>query len=103
MSRDNDIFRVMPENGSAGTGTDPSLPEPVLRSMFETMLKIRIIDDRMFNLQRQGRISFYGAARGQEAVAVGSAAALEPGDPIFPGLRTNDPKKLARSLMGRCL
>jgi len=84
---DRDMLRVITAPPGEADRVDPNLPEPVLRSMFETMLKIRIVDERMFNLQRQGRISFYGAAKGQEAVAVGSAAALEPSDPIFPGLR----------------
>lgn len=82
-----DLLRVIGEDGTPFEGKDPDLPEAALRSLFETMLKIRVLDDRMFNLQRQGRISFYGAARGQEAVSVGAAAALEPTDPIFPGLR----------------
>jgi pyruvate dehydrogenase E1 component alpha subunit/2-oxoisovalerate dehydrogenase E1 component alpha subunit len=38
-------------------------------------------------LQRQGRIGFYGEARGQEAAVVGSAAALAPEDWIVPALR----------------
>jgi pyruvate dehydrogenase E1 component alpha subunit/2-oxoisovalerate dehydrogenase E1 component alpha subunit len=41
----------------------------------------------MMNLQRQGRIGFYGPATGQEAATVGSAFALEPRDWIFPALR----------------
>jgi len=81
------LFRVIGDDGAPLPGADPGLPPEVLRALFETTLKIRILDERMFNLQRQGRISFYGAARGQEAVAVGAAAALEPTDPIFPGLR----------------
>jgi pyruvate dehydrogenase E1 component alpha subunit/2-oxoisovalerate dehydrogenase E1 component alpha subunit len=38
-------------------------------------------------LQRQGRIGFYGEARGQEAAVIGTAAALEDGDWIVPALR----------------
>jgi len=41
----------------------------------------------MMNLQRQGRIGFYGPASGQEAATVGSAFAMRPGDWIFPALR----------------
>jgi pyruvate dehydrogenase E1 component alpha subunit/2-oxoisovalerate dehydrogenase E1 component alpha subunit len=51
------------------------------------MLLIRIMDERMMALQRQGRIGFYGEARGQEAAVVGSAAALREGDWIVPALR----------------
>ena len=42
------------------------------------MLTIRIMDERLLALQRQGRIGFYGEARGQEAAVIGAAAALGP-------------------------
>ncbi|MCA9679648.1 MAG: 3-methyl-2-oxobutanoate dehydrogenase [Kofleriaceae bacterium] len=51
------------------------------------MLTIRVTDARMMALQRQGRISFYGEALGQEAAVVGSAAASLPDDWIVPALR----------------
>lgn len=41
----------------------------------------------MMALQRQGRVGFYGAATGQEAAIVASAAALLPHDWILPSLR----------------
>lgn len=58
----------------------------VLR-IYEEMLRLRILDQRMLTLQRQGRIGFYGTATGEEAAIIGSAAALEPEDWIFPALR----------------
>jgi hypothetical protein len=51
------------------------------------MVRIRILDERMMTLQRQGRIGFYGACTGQEAACIGSAYALRPTDWIFPALR----------------
>lgn len=57
------------------------------RKMFEAMLRIRVTDARMIALHRQGRISFYGEAMGQEAAVVGSAAATKPDDWIVPALR----------------
>ena len=36
------------------------------------------MDERLLALQRQGRIGFYGEARGQEAAVIGAAAALGP-------------------------
>ena len=41
----------------------------------------------MLTLQRQGRISFYGAATGQEGAVMGSGMAMESNDWIFPALR----------------
>ncbi len=51
------------------------------------MVKIRVVDERMLKLQRQGRISFYGSATGQEAAVVGSAFAVSDEDWIVPALR----------------
>jgi pyruvate dehydrogenase E1 component alpha subunit len=47
----------------------------------------RALDARMQGLQRQGRVGFYGAATGQEAVTVGAGLVTRPEDWIFPGLR----------------
>jgi pyruvate dehydrogenase E1 component alpha subunit/2-oxoisovalerate dehydrogenase E1 component alpha subunit len=41
----------------------------------------------MVTLQRQGRVGFYGACTGQEAVPIATALALAPGDWVFPALR----------------
>jgi pyruvate dehydrogenase E1 component alpha subunit/2-oxoisovalerate dehydrogenase E1 component alpha subunit len=41
----------------------------------------------MILLQRQGRVGFYGAAQGQEAVPIATGLALEAGDWVFPALR----------------
>jgi pyruvate dehydrogenase E1 component alpha subunit/2-oxoisovalerate dehydrogenase E1 component alpha subunit len=57
------------------------------RRLFEEMLRIRVTDARMMALQRQGRISFYGEALGQEAAVIGSASASLPDDWIVPALR----------------
>src|SRR5262249_25988358 len=50
-------------------------------------LRLRMLDQRMLTLQRQGRIRFYGTASGEEAAIVGSAYALKKDDWIFPALR----------------
>jgi len=47
----------------------------------------RALDARMQAYQRQGRVGFYGAATGQEAVNVAAGLATTPDDWIFPGLR----------------
>ncbi len=47
----------------------------------------RALDSRMQALQRQGRVGFYGAATGQEAVNVAAGLATTSDDWVFPGLR----------------
>lgn len=65
----------------------PPLPHAVMAKMYRSMKRVRILDERMIALQRQGRIGFYGAATGEEAAVIGSAQALRPGDWVFPALR----------------
>jgi pyruvate dehydrogenase E1 component alpha subunit/2-oxoisovalerate dehydrogenase E1 component alpha subunit len=78
--------RVVDEKGAL-VGTLPDVDVDTMLRMYRYMLLIRLLDERMMILQRQGRIGFYGACTGQEAPPVGTAAALEPRDWIFPGLR----------------
>lgn len=47
------------------------------------MSLIPIVDNVLYQSQRQGRISFYMQSAGEEAAIVGSAAALLPSDEIF--------------------
>jgi pyruvate dehydrogenase E1 component alpha subunit len=55
--------------------------------IYTEMLRLRILDQRMLTLQRQGRIGFYGTATGEEAAIIGSGYALQKDDWIFPALR----------------
>jgi pyruvate dehydrogenase E1 component alpha subunit/2-oxoisovalerate dehydrogenase E1 component alpha subunit len=82
------LFQLVREDG---TPIDEAVLAPLDRAlalrMFEGMVRIRVTDERMMALQRQGRIGFYGEALGQEAAVVGSAAASRPEDWIVPALR----------------
>jgi len=57
--------------------------------MYREMKRIRLLDQRMTMLQRQGRVGFYGACTGQEAAAVAAGLAASSEDWIFPALREN--------------
>ena len=61
--------------------------EQLLRSAYRWMLLGRTLDARMQGLQRQGRVGFYGAATGHEAVNVAAGLASARDDWVFPGLR----------------
>jgi pyruvate dehydrogenase E1 component alpha subunit len=65
----------------------PRLAPEMLRKAFRTMLLVRTLDTKLTNMQRQGRIGFYGACTGQEATPIGTAMALRPDDWVFPALR----------------
>jgi pyruvate dehydrogenase E1 component alpha subunit len=58
-----------------------------LRSAHRWMVFARTLDARMLALQRQGRVGFYGAATGQEAVNVAAGLVGRPEDWVLPGLR----------------
>ena len=51
------------------------------------MRRLRLIDARMVLLQRQGRVGFYGACTGQEAVPIATGQVVEKGDWVYPALR----------------
>lgn len=55
--------------------------------LYRHLVRIRLLDERLVQLQRQGRIGFHGSVRGQEAVPVAAGLALRADDWIFPALR----------------
>ena len=61
----------------------------LLMRMYREMKRVRLLDERMVMLQRQGRVGFYGACTGQEAAVVATGLAAAPEDWIFPALREN--------------
>ncbi len=77
------LLQVIDADGQA----DPSLTPDDLQFLYWNMTLIRTLDQRMLNLQRQGRIGFYGTATGEEAAVVGSGFAFRKNDWIFPALR----------------
>lgn len=81
------LLRVLADDGSTLAGTDSRLPRETLLRGYREMRRLRLLDERMTVLQRQGRVGFYGACTGQEAVPVATALALEADDWVFPALR----------------
>ena len=83
---DETLRRVLDEDGRE-VAPPPTVPEDDLLALHRHMLKMRLLDQRMLSLQRQGRIGFYGMATGQEASVTGSAYPLRKGDWVFHALR----------------
>jgi pyruvate dehydrogenase E1 component alpha subunit/2-oxoisovalerate dehydrogenase E1 component alpha subunit len=81
------LQRVLRDDGSANPATDPCLPEGTLLRAYREMRRVRQLDARMVTLQRQGRVGFYGAAHGQEAVPIAAGLAVGKDDWVFPALR----------------
>lgn len=82
------VMRILGENGKIVKGAkDPDYPKEDILKMYKTMIKTRIVDERMFKLQRQGRIAFYIGTYGEEATHIGATYSLEFQDWIFPQYR----------------
>ena len=69
----------------------PKIPDEDLLKLYGLMVKVRMVDARMLNLQRQGRLGFYIGSTGEEATHIGSAYALRPEDWVFPAYREPGP------------
>ncbi|WVQ79282.1 hypothetical protein IAT38_001378 [Cryptococcus sp. DSM 104549] len=77
-------YRVLDEEGSLVKDTQaPELTKQEALAMYRTMTLIPIVDNVLYQSQRQGRISFYMQCAGEEAAIVGSSAAMRPGDEMF--------------------
>jgi 2-oxoisovalerate dehydrogenase E1 component alpha subunit len=83
----NTLIRVLDKKNNAVGPWAMDIPAEVLRNGLRHMLTVRAYDDRMFTLQRQGKLSFYMKSTGEEAVSVAAALALRSGDMLFPSYR----------------
>jgi len=87
LASDEPIRLLAPDGAWLGGAKDPPPAPELALELFRGMLRVRLLDGRMLNLQRQGRIGFYGQSTGQEAAIIGSAAAATAQDWIAPALR----------------
>lgn len=60
------------------------LTDEQLRELYKSLVKPRLIEEKMLILLRQGKISKWFSGIGQEAISVGCTAALESADIMFP-------------------
>lgn len=78
----------------------PAFSDDELIDIHRMLLTARIVDEKLLNIQRQGRMAAYYQSSGQEA-AVGAALALRPTDWIFTAYREL-PFWIARNMDLRC-
>ncbi len=81
------LVRVLDDEHRAVGPWNPNIDPGQLQTALRWMLLNRVFDKRMWQIQRQGRISFYMEALGEEAVSIAQAMALRPGDMCFPSYR----------------
>ncbi|MGH8971909.1 MAG: thiamine pyrophosphate-dependent enzyme [Acidimicrobiia bacterium] len=95
LATSGELYRVLSDDGAEMVGPPPALPDADVLAMLDEMVKARAASDRLFALQRQGRAGTHAPIHGQEAVVVGTAAALDPGwDWVLPQYR--EPVALGR-------
>jgi 2-oxoisovalerate dehydrogenase E1 component len=64
------------------------IPDDLVRELFQKMLGVYYIEERLKILTRQGKISFLASTRGHEKVQVGTVMLMKPGyDWFFPYYR----------------
>jgi 2-oxoisovalerate dehydrogenase E1 component alpha subunit len=77
---------VIADDGSADPA-EVALPDDQAVDLYRWMVLSREVDERMVQLQRQGRIAFYIGAIGEEATVLGTVAGMETRDWLFPSYR----------------
>lgn len=82
-----EVLTVLGPDGSADPSIDTGLSPERRVELFKHMVLTRILDERLVLLQRQGRIGFHIGSLGEEACILGSAAALDETDWLFPCYR----------------
>ena len=82
-----DYLSILDESGALDAKLEPDIPEDILFKLYRTMVLARKFDERMLNLQRQGRIGTFPPSSGQEATHLGAVAVLEPSDWFVPAFR----------------
>ncbi|RMH39230.1 MAG: thiamine pyrophosphate-dependent dehydrogenase E1 component subunit alpha [Deltaproteobacteria bacterium] len=79
--------RVLSDDGTVLPGAKvPDISDDDLVALFDSMLLVRVMDERMMRLQRQGRLGFYMTSIGEEATHY-AVYPLRPTDWVFPSYR----------------
>ncbi|CAJ2667631.1 unnamed protein product [Trifolium pratense] len=81
-------YRVLDDDGELMTHTNHvQVSKELAVRMYSEMVTLQTMDSIFYEVQRQGRISFYLTSMGEEAVNIASAAALSSDDIILPQYR----------------
>jgi len=82
-----DHLSVLDEHGNLDKDLEPNITNEKLLELFRAMLLGRRFDERMLNLQRQGRIGTFPPIKGQEAAQMGAVFHLKATDWLVPAFR----------------
>jgi pyruvate dehydrogenase E1 component alpha subunit len=87
LSNQIEYLSILDEKGRLDPELEPDIPDDILLRLHRTMLLARRFDERLLNLQRQGRIGTFAPIKGQEAAQLGTVANLRPSDWMVPAFR----------------
>ena len=87
LAQELEYLSILDDKGTCDAALEPDIPDEILLKLYRTMLLARKFDERLLNLQRQGRIGTFPPSSGQEASHLGAAAVLEPSDWFVPAFR----------------
>jgi len=83
-----DYLRILRPDGTL-QGKAPRVSRKELLRWYQVFIETRTFEEIAVRLQRRGVLSVAAVSRGEEAVGLGAAAALKPGDWCFPSYRQN--------------
>jgi 2-oxoisovalerate dehydrogenase E1 component alpha subunit len=76
-------YQVMDHTGKVlDKNHEPKVSKEFALNLYKKMAQMYVMDGILYEVQRQGRISFYATHYGEEAT-IGTAAALNPNDMIY--------------------
>lgn len=81
------VLRYLDYDGNLIKGMNMPFSETQAVQMMETMITLTVYDKMFYEIQRQGRISFYMTSTGEEALMIGSGFALDKNDTLFTQYR----------------
>src|SRR3954451_8031246 len=84
---EHELRRVIGEDDGGGDRTISGVDDAALRELHRQVVLLRTYDERSVVYHSQGRIGTYAIFRGHEAIQVGTAAALDEDDWLFPSYR----------------
>ena len=82
-----EYLSILDEKGKLDKNLEPEIPDELNLRLHRAMVCARRFDERLLNLQRQGRMGTFAPIKGQEASQLGAAAALKDADWIAPAFR----------------
>jgi pyruvate dehydrogenase E1 component alpha subunit len=78
---------VLRDDGSIDPAHEPILSEELAVALYENMVLVRALDERIVALQREGAVTQHASALGEEATILGATAAMSDDDWVFPSSR----------------